>query len=37
VPRAFARGILHVQIVHTPNTVPGIEGFGRILELLDRD
>jgi alkanesulfonate monooxygenase SsuD/methylene tetrahydromethanopterin reductase-like flavin-dependent oxidoreductase (luciferase family) len=35
--RGFAReGITEVQIVHSPNTVQGIEGFGSILEALDR-
>ncbi len=35
--RGFAReGIDHVQIVHAPNTVAGIEGFAPVLEALDR-
>ena len=35
--RGFAReGIDEVQIVHSPNTVHGIEGFAPILEALDR-
>jgi len=35
--REFAReGIDEVQIVHSPNTVQGIEGFAPILEALDR-
>ena len=35
--RGFAReGIGHVQVVHAPNTVAGIEGFAPVLELLDR-
>jgi hypothetical protein len=29
-------GINEVQIVHSPNTVQGIEGFAPILESLDR-
>jgi alkanesulfonate monooxygenase SsuD/methylene tetrahydromethanopterin reductase-like flavin-dependent oxidoreductase (luciferase family) len=35
--RGFAReGISHVQIIHAPGTVAGIEGFGAVLEALDR-
>jgi alkanesulfonate monooxygenase SsuD/methylene tetrahydromethanopterin reductase-like flavin-dependent oxidoreductase (luciferase family) len=35
--RGFAReGISHVQIVHAPNTVAGIEAFAPILEQFDR-
>lgn len=35
--RGFAReGISHVQIVHVPNTVAGIETFAPVLEQLDR-
>ena len=35
--RGFAReGIDEVQIIHSPNTVQGIEGFAPVLEALDR-
>jgi len=35
--RGFAReGVSHVQVIHAPNTVAGIEGFGAVLEELDR-
>ena len=35
--RGFAReGISHVQIVHAPNSVAGIEAMAPVLELLDR-
>ena len=35
--RGFAReGIGHIQIVHAPNSVAGIEAFAPILEYLDR-
>jgi len=35
--RGFAReGISHIQVVHVPNTVAGIEAFAPILEQLDR-
>jgi alkanesulfonate monooxygenase SsuD/methylene tetrahydromethanopterin reductase-like flavin-dependent oxidoreductase (luciferase family) len=35
--RGFAReGIGHVQVVHAPNTVTGIEGFAPVLEMLDQ-
>jgi probable F420-dependent oxidoreductase len=35
--RAYAReGISHVQVVLHPNTVEGVERFGRVLEILDR-
>lgn len=35
--RGFAReGISHVQVIHAPNTVAGIEGFAPVLELLER-
>jgi alkanesulfonate monooxygenase SsuD/methylene tetrahydromethanopterin reductase-like flavin-dependent oxidoreductase (luciferase family) len=29
-------GISHVQVVLDPNTVAGVEAFGRVLEVLDR-
>jgi hypothetical protein len=29
-------GISHVQVVLDPNTVAGVDAFGRVLELLDR-
>ena len=35
--QGFAReGISHIQIVHAPGTVAGIEGFAPVLEALDR-
>ena len=35
--RGHAReGISHVQVVLDPNTVAGVEAFGRVLEVLDR-
>ncbi len=35
--RGFAReGIDHVQIIHAPGNIRGIEGFASVLELLDR-
>ena len=35
--RGFAReGISHVQVIHAPGNIHGIEGFAPVLEALDR-
>ncbi len=36
--RAYAReGISHIQLWSDPSNLAGIEAFGRVLEILDRD